>query len=108
MSIFQGRMHAGGTRAQVRTPYVRGLGSKVSHSDIEAQRQRKEQGGPPTSRINWLILAASGGAIAAAFSGLFGAPENAKIALSVGVAIVLPLVSWWLHGRHEGQHHGSQ
>jgi hypothetical protein len=47
------------------------------------------------------MLVVSGGAICAAFGGLFGAPENAKIVLSLAVAIALPLVSRWVQNRHQ-------
>lgn len=42
----------------------------------------------------WVLLAFSSGAIAAAFSGFFGAPDNAKIGASVGFAVLVPLVRW--------------
>ena len=70
-----------------------------------------EQQPPASSKgelaINWIMLAVSGGAIAAAFSGLFGAPERAQIVVSIGVAIILPFARW-LYGGHQGRQHGSQ
>jgi hypothetical protein len=51
--------------------------------------------------IHWILLAASGGAIAAAFSGLFGAVQNVRIILSICVAVLLPATRWLYDKSHK-------
>jgi hypothetical protein len=76
----------------------------TSFKDVVAENTRKAErrtnlSGDRDTIARWVFLAVSGGTIAAAFSGLFGAPENAQIALSgVGVLLV-PLVSWFVGPR---------